>query len=67
MDKTIYNLELHESLVTDFRIVIMRVPSGWIYDCWDIYKDCFKPGVFVPFDNRFQESNLPFTKEGREG
>jgi hypothetical protein len=52
--KTIYDLELHEGLMTDFGIFIMRVPSGWIYDCWDIEKDCFKHGIFVPFDNKFQ-------------
>ena len=53
--KTIYDLELHESLNTDFGIVIMRVPGGWIYDCWDIEKDQFKQGTFVAFDNEFMK------------
>ena len=57
IEKTIYNLELHESLVTEFGICIMRVPSGWIYDCWDIKEDCFKDGVFVPFHDEFQIKN----------
>jgi hypothetical protein len=52
--KGIYELELHESIETSFGICIMRVPSGWIYDCWDIERDRFKTGVFVPFDNKFQ-------------
>lgn len=46
---SVYDLELHEGLVADFGIFIMRVPSGWIYDCWDFEKDCFKKGgVYVP-------------------
>ena len=53
--KTIYELELHECLNTTFGICIMRVASGWIYDCWDYEKDCFKTGIFVPFDNKFQK------------
>ena len=53
--RTLYNLELHETLVTHFGIVIMRVPSGWIYDCWNTETDNFKTGIFVPFDNRFQK------------
>lgn len=53
--KTIYNLELHETLITEFGICIMRVASGWIYDCWDIERDQFKQGIFIPFDNCFQE------------
>ena len=50
MKKDIYKLKLHESLVT-FGICIMRVPSGWIYDCWDLDKDTFKIGIFVPYSN----------------
>jgi len=46
--KTIYELGLHET-TTCFGIVIMRVDSGWIYDCWDIESDKFKQGIFVPF------------------
>lgn len=53
--KTIYNLKLHEMLNADFGIAIMRVASGWIYDCWDYQNDNFKQGVFVPFDNYFQK------------
>ena len=52
-EQTIYDLDLHETLCTKFGIVIMRVPSGWIYDCWDTEIDNFKTGVFVPYDNRF--------------
>ena len=54
MEKTIYDLKLHESIVTNFGICIMRVAGGWIYDCWDIEKDEFKAGIFVPYNNEFQ-------------
>jgi hypothetical protein len=50
--KTIYELDLHECLNLDFGICIMRVDSGWIYDCWDYEKDSFKKGIFVPFYKR---------------
>lgn len=50
MEKTIFTLELHEILqIKPTGIVIMRVASGWLYDCWDTEKDCFKQGSFVPF------------------
>ena len=52
--KTIYNLELHESIMTNFGICIMRVAGGWIYDCWNTEKDEFKTGIFVPYNNEFQ-------------
>lgn len=52
--KTIYNLELHECLDTGFGMCIMRVASGWLYDCWDYDNDCPQKGTFVPFDNKFQ-------------
>lgn len=54
-EQTLYNLELHETLVTKFGIMIMRVPNGWIYDCWDNENDNFKNGIFVPFDDRFKK------------
>lgn len=44
----IHNLELHEMLQLPFGIFVMRVDSGWIYDCWDTEKDEFKQGTFVP-------------------
>jgi len=43
--KTIYDLELHETLVTG-SFLITRVPGGWIY--------YHKLAVFVPWDNEFQ-------------
>ena len=53
--KTIYDLKLHESLNTNFGITVIRVPGGWIYDCWDYSSDSFKRGIFVPFDNEFMK------------
>lgn len=52
--KTLYNLGLHETLETPFGISIMRVPGGWVYDCWDSGRDRFKEGTFVPYNNEFQ-------------
>jgi len=53
MKKTIYDLDLHETLmVLDMRV--MRVASGWLYDCWDIDNNRPQKGTFVPFDNEFQ-------------
>jgi hypothetical protein len=55
--KNLYNLKLHEDLSTDFGICIMRVPGGWIYDSWDKEKDCFKQGLFIPFNTEFIASH----------
>ncbi len=54
-EKSIYDLKLHEGVRTQFGIFIMRVPGGWIYDCWDFGRDKYKQGgTFVPFNNEFQ-------------
>ena len=45
----LYRLSMHETLQLKCGIHVMRVPSGWIYDCWNEETDSFKPGVFVPF------------------
>jgi hypothetical protein len=61
MEKTIYDLGLHEDTTTNFGICIMRVPGGWIYDSWDKDRDRFNSGkgIFIPFDNEFQGKELP--------
>jgi len=57
-EKDIYNMKLHEEVLlkTDNRpyngLYIMRVASGWIYTETSGFTM-----IFVPFDNRFQESN----------
>lgn len=53
MEKEMFNLKLHETIETSFGIVIMRVPGGWIYDCWDTDNDKYKQGTFVPLNNEF--------------
>jgi hypothetical protein len=57
MDKTIYDLNLHESMYMDEKhpVYITRVPGGWIY--WmqvtpDEGNDC---AVFVPYSDEFQK------------
>jgi hypothetical protein len=49
MNKTIYDLELHEFLRIDSGYV-QRVPGGWIYKP---FGDPRIP-IFIPFDNEFQ-------------
>lgn len=51
--KTIYTLKLHESLVIDGGICVLRVAGGWIYDFWDTSSDLPKTGVFIPFHNEY--------------
>ena len=53
-DQQIYKLKLHETHRTTFGIHIMRVPDGWVYDMWDAEKDCYKTGMFIPYDNDMQ-------------
>lgn len=64
MEKTIYDLDLHESIYLEKEeINIMRVASGWNYTYY-IDKENEHHGytysaihqiVFVPFDNSFQK------------
>jgi len=50
-DKTIYDLELHETLKDESTIYcVTRVPGGWIYRV--SYKDTL---IFVPYNNEFQK------------
>lgn len=42
-------LKLHETVLTDFGIYIMKVESGYLYNCWNTKTDNFINGVFVPF------------------
>ncbi len=53
--KSIYDLELHESINIPHCFEVTRVPSGWIYRFWDYGKQDYPTmGVFVPYDNKFQ-------------
>jgi hypothetical protein len=61
MKKTIYNLELNETLHAEMkwgvRTDIIRVPSGWIYQFIKREqngKDKYIGNCFVPYDNTFQ-------------
>jgi len=61
-EKTIYNLDLHESMTIrqipidnrakNYEWEVIRVPSGWIYQCADLRLASSQ--FFVPFDNSFQ-------------
>ena len=48
--KTIYDLQLHETVDIEGAIV-MRVPGGWLYSMVESFQDAniVLPPVFVPF------------------
>jgi hypothetical protein len=56
VEKTVYDLKLHESINFETVRTVLRVPGGWIYELgidngeagWEIST------TFVPFDNEFQ-------------
>lgn len=56
--KELYGLKLHESMRLSNGTVIMRVPGGWIYDCWDCEVGTSKAGTFVPFNNEFMDYSV---------
>jgi hypothetical protein len=60
MEKTIYDLELHESIyINGEDCYVTRVASGWIYKYFENmtdnghYYDTLNKIVFVPYDNSF--------------
>ncbi len=64
MEKTIYNLELHETLwIDEIEANVTRVASGWLYkyekevyvENGDYYMQEVVQIVFVPYDNAFQK------------
>tara|TARA_R110000737_G_scaffold300687_1_gene307580 strand:- start:6 stop:203 length:198 start_codon:yes stop_codon:yes gene_type:complete len=63
MKKTIYDLQLHETLwVDEIDANVIKVPSGWIYkytnEVYDGNTGSYKllvKIVFVPFDKTFHE------------
>ena len=55
MEKTIYELDLHESSTNIPWLEATRVPGGWIYRHWNGDKQEYsESGVFVPFNNEFK-------------
>jgi len=53
--KSVYDLKLHEEVWLDNYTVVKRVPGGWIYQFRFPPPEGCDIGVFVPFDNDFQE------------
>jgi len=53
MEKTIYDLRLHEILRVDKSVYVTRVPGGWIYHFWD-FLDKMDSMVFVPLNDEFK-------------
>jgi len=56
-EKTIYDLKLHEQIKIDgvFEYYIIRVPSGWLYQCLNPSNHTMT-SMFVPFDDKFMKS-----------
>ena len=64
MEKTIYNLELHEDIYINGQdCYVARVAGGWLYkyytEVYDAgttsYKNVIDQIVFVPYNNEFQK------------
>lgn len=68
--KTIYDLELHETLKINKYNEISRVPGGWIYNKSIISPtkgSVFMTSTFVPLDNEFRPPiNMPESKHKKE-
>jgi len=58
--KTIYNLELHETLCVSNELIIQRVPGGWNYKYYEAKHNgydldwCISQIVFIYYHNEFQ-------------
>jgi len=50
--KTVYNIKLHESLIINENIQVLRVPGGWIYTLPD------KSPVLIDFSSEFQFTDI---------
>ena len=53
MQKTIYDLELHEPLQINKWLIVRRVPGGWIYAFCDDDTSLVVQ-TFVPYNHEFQ-------------
>lgn len=56
MEKNIYNLKLHESLIVTENFVstlVLRVPNGWVYTALDKSRGIMS-SVFVPINDEFE-------------
>jgi hypothetical protein len=56
MEKSIYDLELHEATQPWKDFNILRVPGGWIYESISQIDGETIASVFVPFNNEFQKA-----------
>jgi len=63
MNKTIYDLKLHEYIIIDYSdTIVTRVPGGWIYEIERSNghsRGRLINTIFVPYNNEYQnETNL---------
>lgn len=58
-EKSIYDLELHESVAISQRLCVTRVPNGWIYLFLCLPENIADFGVFVPWHNEFKHDTKP--------
>ena len=56
--KDLYKLMFHQTADISNWINVMRVPGGWIYLFSCPVSEGTDYGVFVPFDNEYQEQAL---------
>jgi hypothetical protein len=59
MEKTIYDLKLHETLKINNYLNVMRVAGGWIYS--SVASDDMFTDIFVPYSEEFKQYDLPIT------
>jgi len=53
-ERSLYKLELGESLMIEPYLEFVRVPGGWITKLWSDEKQESISCCFVPYDNEFQ-------------
>ena len=66
MDKSIYDLDLHEQKRINDGYLIVRVPGGWLYTLYKLDCNCMTTS-FVSYDNSFAMSNLSVNSKLLDG
>ena len=54
LKQEIYNLEFGETCLSEFQCYT-RVPGGWVYQQIDPVTNYFGQGIFIPWNNEFQD------------
>ena len=51
-------MKLHEVIIIEKGVTVMRVPGGWICNNYGIDRGAPSTSCFVRWDNEFQESDI---------